>query len=188
MKSFREYFEQRVKINEDDWDIISSKFKEVKVPAKTILLQNGKVENYLYFLTKGIVRYTIPKAKDGKTFDFSFEKEFAGAYDSFVSRSPSYYDVEALTAAVLWRISYNDLQDVFEYSALGNTVGRLAAESFYLKKAQCEKSQMLQTAQKRYVKFCQEHPTQVDEIPMKVIASYLGITQPALSRVVKSIS
>lgn len=188
MKSLKEVFEQKVRLDDDDWDMISSKFKEVKLPAKTLLLQKGKVENYLYFLTKGIVRYCIPKAKDGKTFDFSFEKEFTGAYDSLISRTPSYYDVEALTAATLWRISYDDLQDIYKYSALGNTIGRVAAESFYLKKALCEKGHILETAQKRYVKFCQEHPTQVDEIPMKVIASYLGITQPALSRVVKSIS
>jgi len=44
-----------------------------------------------------------------------------------------------------------------------------------------------QDATTRYLEFLENFPTLVNRIPLSYIASYLGITQPTLSRIRKNI-
>ena len=70
--------------------------ERVEYPAKTILLEEGKVCNNLYFVEKGITR--IYCFKDGKdvTCWIGPENEFVGAIGSFFTRGPSNKWIETL--------------------------------------------------------------------------------------------
>ena len=183
MEQLRKYFERYTKISDKDWDIFCSRLFRKEVPKKRLLLAAGQTENYLAFMEKGIIRYFIPKEDSDLTFEFAFENSFVNAYDSFLKRTPSIYSIETLSAAILWRINYNDLQFIYANTEIGNTIGRLAAEELYLKKSKREKSLLNETAEQRYVKLFTEQPHLIKEIPLRFIASYIGITPQALSRI-----
>lgn len=188
MNQIREYFEQIGKINDSDWTIFSSKLKKIKYPKNTTVLAVGKTENYLSFIEKGSIRLFIPKVENDLTFGFCFENEFVSAYDSFLRQKPCKYQVETLTATTLWRISYNDLQTVYETSDIGITIGRLTAENLFLIKSEREQSLLNETAEQRYLSLFKNRPNLIKEIPLKYLASYIGITPQALSRIRKRIS
>lgn len=46
------------------WEIFQSLFKQVEIPAKTILLQEGKISKTMYFIEKGCLRTWVNN--DGK--------------------------------------------------------------------------------------------------------------------------
>lgn len=71
---------------------------------------------------------------------------------------------------------------------IGNAIGRKASEELFLKKSQRELSLLSETAEQRYLNLFTEQPELIKEIPLKYIASYIGITQQALSRIRKRIS
>ncbi|REG87888.1 Crp/Fnr family transcriptional regulator [Winogradskyella sediminis] len=188
MNQIKEYFEQIVRINDSDWKMFSSKLKKSEYSKNTTILAVGKTEKYLSFIEKGSVRLFIPKVKNDLTFGFCFKNEFVSAYDSFLRQKPCEYQVETITESILWRISFNDLQNVYAKTAIGSTIGRLTAENLFLMKSEREQSLLKETAEERYLSLFKNRPNLIKEIPQKFIASYIGITPQALSRIRKRIS
>ncbi|MDO1512415.1 Crp/Fnr family transcriptional regulator [Maribacter confluentis] len=188
MYRIRAFFEEIVTINDEDWKLFSSKLEKTEYPKKTILLKTGQTETYLSFIEKGAVRLYIPGLENDLTFGFCFENQFVCAYDSFIRQSPCTYQLETLSKTILWRISHTDLQEIYARTAIGNTIGRLTAENLYLIKSDREQSLLNQTAQERYLSLFKNRPNLFKDIPLKYIASYIGITPQALSRIRKRIS
>ena len=73
-------------------------------------------------------------------------------------------------------------------TGIGNQIGRLACEELFLKKSKRELSLLNDTATKRYLNLMEEQPLLFQQVPLKYIASYIGITPQALSRIRKRIS
>ena len=190
MINFRKYIDQLAIISDKDWQIFSSKLEKREFSKKSEITSVGQIENYISFIEKGIVRLFIPKEDKEKeiTFGFSFHDEFVSAYDSFLTKTPSLYQLQALTETTLWSISYDDLQEVYNTTQIGNLIGRFSSEKLYLIKSKREQSLLNETAKQRYLNLFKERPRLIKEIPLKYVASYIGLTPQALSRIRKQIS
>lgn len=187
MYRFRKYLESIVDLEEKDWTLFASKLVCREFPKRTLLLEVGQIENHISFVETGGVRLFIPKEEEEKevTFGFSFENELISAYDSFLTQSPSTYQLETLSNTLLWSISYTDLQEIYDATQLGDRVGRYAAERLFLIKSSREQSLLNETSDERYLNLLRDRPNLITQIPLKYIASYIGVTPQALSRVRK---
>jgi len=188
MIQIKEYLEQIVKLSDKDWELFSSKLKRVECKKRTTLVKVGEVENHLNFIEKGSIRLFIPKEENDITFGFCFKGQFMSAYDSFLTQLPSNYQTETLTETILWRLTFDDLKDIYAHTKIGNTIGRVTAENLFLMKSKRELSLLNDTAERRYLNLFTERPQLIKEIPLKYIASYIGVTPQALSRIRKRIS
>lgn len=188
MEQIRRHFEKNAKLTEEDWRIFSSKLIRQEFPKNHLLLRVGQTENYLSYIETGIVRSFLPKEENDLTISFTFENNFVSGYNSFITQTPSIYNIETLTKTILWRLSYNDLQNIYRETQVGNIIGRQASEDLFLKKSHRELSLLNETAEQRYLNLFTEHPQLIRVIPLKYIASYIGVTPQALSRIRKRIS
>ncbi|PRX56960.1 Crp/Fnr family transcriptional regulator [Flagellimonas meridianipacifica] len=188
MEEIKKFIDHIHPMNTTDWDFFSSKLYRETVKKDATLINIGEVENYLSFISEGIVRFYIPQEESDLTFGFLFENEFITAYDSFITRTPSQYQIETLTNATLWRISYQDLQEVYQKTESGNAIGRRMAENMFLIKSKREIALLSKTAEERYLDLFRERPNLLKQIPLKYIASYIGVTPQALSRIRKRIT
>ena len=188
MNQIKEYLEQIVKLSDKDWGIFSSKLKRIELKKRATLLKVGEVENHLNFIEKGSIRLFIPKEENDITFGFCFKGQFMSAYDSFLTQLPSNYQAETLTETILWRLTFNDLKDIYTRTEIGNVIGRITAENLFLMKSKRELSLLNDNAEKRYLNLFTERPQLIKEIPLKYLASYIGVTPQALSRIRKRIS
>jgi CRP-like cAMP-binding protein len=187
MENIRKHLDKTFKLNEEEWLLFASKLTRRVFPRRTSLLKIGQTEHHLSFIEKGIIRLYIPRDENDLSFGFVFENEFVSAYDSFLTRTPSTYNLETLTDAIIWSITYDDLQLVYNETKCGNIIGRHASEELFLKKSNREFSLLNDTAEIRYLKLFTERPNLIQKIPLKYIASYIGITPQALSRIRKRI-
>jgi len=185
----RKSLHQISEITDADWAFFSSKLTRRDIPKKTIFLPIGAVENHISFVVSGIIRLYIPKPDPTKeiTFGFSFKEQFISAYDSFLTRRPSLYELQTLTDTTLLSISYDDLQEVYNTTKIGNLIGRLTAERLFLIKSKREQTLLNYTAEQRYLDLFKYRPEVIKEIPLKYISSYIGVTPQALSRIRKRI-
>jgi len=183
MEQIRKYFEKSVVISDEDWKLFSSRLTYQKFHKKQRLVNVGETENYLSFIEKGMVRFYVPGENDDFTFSFSFDGEFVSAYNSFLTQMPCKYIVETLTETALWRITFSDLQSVYTETKIGNEIGRLASEKLYLNNFEREISLLTLTAKQRYLQLFKDQPHLLKQIPLKYIASYIGVTPQALSRI-----
>lgn len=189
MKQIKAYLDQIVLISNDDWNFFMSKLQRRVIPKRMIFLKVNDIEKHISFIESGVVRLFIPKENPDKeiTFGFSFQDQFVSAYDSFLTQTPSAYQLQALTETTLLSISYDDLQEVYKKTQMGNLIGRLTAERLFLIKSSREQNLLNLTAEERYVKLFKERPELLKIIPLKYISSYIGITAQALSRIRKRI-
>jgi cAMP-binding proteins - catabolite gene activator and regulatory subunit of cAMP-dependent protein kinases len=85
----------------NNWDLFRPYFKEEKVSARKILLQEGKISRKMYFIEKGCLRTWINS--DGKeiTTQFFFEGDSVSSIESFRTNQPSLYSIETIEPCVL---------------------------------------------------------------------------------------
>lgn len=188
-EKIRILFENSVgqKLTDKDWNFFSSKLNRQQFPKKHILLKKGQIENNLFFIESGILRLYIPKEENDLTFSFAFNHSFVNSYESFLTRNPSAYQIETLAETILWFLTYDDLNEVYKYTEIGNMLGRKASEELFIKKSRREISLLNETAEQRYLNLFTEQPKLIKEIPQKYIASYIGVTPQALSRIKRRI-
>lgn len=188
MEEIKKFIDNIYPMNQTDWEFFSSKLIQTSLKKNSTLTKMGETENYLSFISEGIVRYFIPHEEDELTFGFLFKNEFVTAYDSFITQSPSEYQIETLTDTKLWRISYQNLMMVYDQTESGNAIGRRMAENMFLIKSKREIAFLRMTAEERYLELFHNRPKLVKYIPLKYIASYIGVTPQALSRIRKRIT
>lgn len=184
MLFIRKFLESSIKLTDDEWRSFSQDWVKETFPKKTIILNEGKTENFLSFIEEGIVRFYMPK-EDGTelSFVFAFDGWFMSAYESFLTQTPCEYTVETLTETTLWRLSFANLQKMYANTTIGNKIGRLASEQLFLMKTKRELSLLKDSAEQRYLDIVNQQPHLIQNIPLQYLASYIGITPQALSRI-----
>ena len=187
MHQIKLYLEKIASISNSDWDFFISKLRRRTIKKKSVFLKVNQIEKHISFIESGIVRLFIPSDNPEKeiTFGFSFKNQFVSAYDSFLTQSPSNYQLQALTETTMLSISYKDLQSVYESTQIGNLIGRLTAEDLFLIKSKREQDLLNLSAEQRYLKLFKERPELLKSVPLKYVSSYIGITAQALSRIRK---
>ncbi len=189
MLLIKDYLQRLAPISDEDWTIFSTKFEKQVFKKNSPIIISGEVENYLSFIEKGIVRFWIEAGDDNEvTFDFAFANSFFSAYPSFLIQESTDWNIQTLTPTVLWRISYSDLQLIYAQTLVGEKIGRLATEDLFVTAAKRKIALLTNTAEELYLMLFKEHLHLIQHIPLKYLASYIGITPQALSRIRKRIS
>src|SRR5690349_9556711 len=102
MNSLREILSAIQPLTQREWTIIESKFHKENLGKNKIIVSKGQVENYLYFIEKGLLRAWVQKGEKEITFEFHFENSLYNSYTSFLTRTPSEYYVQAITDMTIW--------------------------------------------------------------------------------------
>jgi CRP-like cAMP-binding protein len=187
MQTLITYFE-KMGFSENDLSQFLSKVKIRTFSANEMILSNGQLENYLSFIDSGVVRYYVVANEKEITFDFAFKNSFYCAYDSFYSRKKSAVYIQAITDCQLFSVSHESLQMLYEKCETAKKLGRIATEFLLAKKVKRELDLLTTSPQKRYEYLLQEHPKYIQQIPLKYLASYIGVVPETLSRIRKRIS
>ena len=145
--------------------------------------------NDLGMIVKGIFRiyYHDPNTKEDKNVYFFSENQFVVSFRSFVSRNPCWYFIEAMEDSEIFFISYKDLSSLYETHPNWAKFGRLLAESFFNIAQTRTEEFIFFSHEQRYIRLLEQHPHIVERIPAYHISSYLGITNPSLSRIRKRV-
>lgn len=176
-------------LSHDDLQQIASRHSREELEKGAVLLKKGRIADEYYLLESGLVRSWVHDYDGNEiTTDFFTENEIVIVPTSLFQRIPSQETVLAVTDAVVWKISFGDFQELF-HSIPGFTEwGRLwfTQQLFAMKQRSLE--MITVTATNRYLKLMQEKPEIMQFVPLKQIASYLGITDTSLSRIRKEIA
>jgi CRP-like cAMP-binding protein len=179
-----EQFNQWAKIPVEQWTIFEEKLAERSVNKGEYLLQAGDKALEFGIILNGIFRlyYTDKNSKE-QIKAFRRDGELLGPYAEILLRIPSRTYIQAMENSRVVLINNDDFLPLYEKHSCWLTIGRLVAEKHFLAKEQREFEFLQLNVMERYKKFCEEHGPLIGKIPQHQIASYLGITPVALSRV-----
>jgi CRP-like cAMP-binding protein len=143
----------------------------------------GQTCKTIYFLKKGIAR--IYYFKDGKdiTESFEFENALVARVESLFSGRPSRKGIQIVEDAELIAIDANRLFKLYDSFPEIERLFRKIFEAAHVNLVNRLESIQFHTAEERYTALVKEYPAVLQRIPLKYIASYLGITQVSLSRI-----
>jgi CRP/FNR family transcriptional regulator, anaerobic regulatory protein len=180
----KEYFFSLVpELDDEKWRLFEQVSTLRTYRKGDYLLRPGQVENVVSFVNKGLIRmyYLL----DGKelTSTFFHENCYYSDYESFLSRQPSLRFSEVLEDTEVVDISHEDLQWLYEQLPECERAGRRVAEGLFVMLANRSNSFLMKTPEERYLEFIEEFPTMPQRVPQYMIASYLGVTPEALSRI-----
>lgn len=182
------YFSLWPSLNEDNWYEFEKRLVVKKYSKGDYIIKPGEVCNNVSFINFGLVRsyYLV----DGReiTTNFFVEDSCFSNYQSFLSRTPSLMYTDVLEDTEVVDVDYDGLQYAYEYIPDSERVGRLVAEQLYLLLSGRNASLLMETPEQRYIKVLQEKPDLIKRVPQYMVASYLGITPEALSRIRSRIS
>lgn len=165
------------------WKQYQHLYEEISVPARTILLEEGKVARYAYYIVEGSVRVWFNNKGKDTSFQFFFEGEGVSSIESFRSGQPSMFTIETLSPSKLLKIAKDD------FATIVNTIPGFKAEleevifQRLLHYSKLFVSQIRDTPQERYEALLKEQPRIIQRVPLQYIASFLGITPVSLSRI-----
>lgn len=162
---------------------LRSRIETLTLPKHTILLKANRVEQAIYFIRKGIVRAYSEHEAGEITFWFGEEGETILSMRSYVEQQPSYEHIELLEDCELYKISTADLNRLYREDIEIANWGRKFAERELLKIERRMISRELLSAKQRYEQLMDRQASLLLRVPLKYIASYLGITQVSLSRI-----
>jgi len=152
---------------------------------RKLLLKEGTVCNHIYFIVKGAIRGFRREGQKDITTWIVIENELVTSIFSLDNPAPSIENMQALENSELLAITYDDLNQLYERFPEFNLIARKLLQHYY---ADAEKRAFiarLTKAENKYRNFLMMHPSLANRIPLKYIASYLGMTLETLSRVRK---
>lgn len=163
-------------------------FTPVQFQKGDFMLSAGKVEHFLYYIERGIVRYFYYNTLKDKeiTTDFTFSGQFCLSYASFVKQIPSVLQMQALTDIKAYKIGRSQLEKLMNNIEVVK-IKAVILEKLFVEKSERELRFLTQTPEENYLYLLQKEPVLLQNIPLKYIASYIGITPQALSRIRKRI-
>jgi CRP-like cAMP-binding protein len=162
-------------------------FSIKKIKKKEVILSEGTICRYIWFINKGLVRDYFHRDGIEVTAGFFKEGEFITNYESFISQKPSKAYIDALEDGELLGISYDSLQYLYSCSKTWERAGRLIAEQRFLISEQKKDGLLSNSPDLQYLSLVQEQPDIVQRVPQYYIASYLGVSPEHLSRIRKKI-
>lgn len=166
----------------EEWNYAQQYISIEKFRKHAYLIHAGDIASHSFLILEGIVRvyYTT---EQGREFNkgFAGKNEFVGSVSSVIGNIPSRFSIQALadtTAALLPRSS---IERMYDRHRCWDRFGRIVAERSLIAIEKRE-GEILDTLEEQYLHLLKSQPEISAKIPQYHIASYLGITDVALSR------
>ena len=147
------------------------------------ILKAGKVSNYTSWIIQGLVRSYYTKDGEDITTKFLWAGAPITSVYSYYSRKPGNENIVALEDTTLASLHYDHMQRLYKTYPVFNEIGRVITEQ-YLYMLEIEVYNLRkQKAEDRYQFIIKHFPHLLQKVPLKYLATYLGVNLETLSRI-----
>lgn len=165
-------------------DLVHQLFQHKTCKKKTLLLNKGQVCNFEAYIIKGCVKkYYLDQNGDEVVLQFAVEDWWISDMVSFTEQIPSLLYIETMEETELLQINFQNKEQLFKQVPQLERVFRLLVQRAYSVLENRFLTGIAASAEERYLNFIKKYPMLSQRVPQYQIASYLGITPEALSRI-----
>ena len=183
MKALLDYFKNFQILTKDEEEAILNIATLITLPRNKDLQPIGHTCKTIYFIKHGIARIYYFKDGIDITESFAFENDIIARVESLFTGKPSRKAIQILEDAEIIAINANELFQLYDIYPSIERLFRKIFEAAYVETVNRIESIQFHTAEERYQALVDKAPNVVQRVPLKYIASYLGITQQSLSRI-----
>jgi CRP-like cAMP-binding protein len=177
------YFNQFQKLNPKAEEAIGNICSDVHIPKNKDLQAIGHTCRTIYFVKRGMARIYYYKDGTDITESFAFENSLIARVESLFTGKPSKKGIQVLEDSDFIGISSPALIGLYDSYPEIERLFRKVFEAAYVETVNRLESIQFHSAEERYRDLLKTSPDILQRMPLKHIASYLGITQVSLSRI-----
>jgi len=181
--SLLEYFNKYNKISTEAYEAILDISILLSIKKNNDLQPIGHTCRTIYFIAEGAARIYYYKDGTDITEHFAFENSISVRVESLFTNKPSRKAIEIIEDAEIVAIDAVRLFKLYDEFPEIERLFRKIFEAGYVETVNRLESIQFHTAKDRYNALLAEHPNILQRVPLKHIASYLGVTQVTLSRI-----
>ncbi|NIF06194.1 Crp/Fnr family transcriptional regulator [Chryseobacterium sp. Tr-659] len=186
--SLNAYFHSLFTIKEEVVGKITESFNYFELKNNTVLLNKKVISTKTYFLEKGYVRsYIINEDNEEITTNIYAAPCFVNDFLSFFRQQPTKEIYQTITDCHFWETGLENVQHNFHNIPEFREFSRLLFVLNYYNIHDRLIEMASQKASTRYANLMKKDPNIFQHVPLKIIASYLGIKDSSLSRIRRDI-
>ena len=186
MKSFTEFIQSKVFITDEILQEVVSKFQEKEYAPHQVVLKRGQIANQYYFIISVGLRFFSDENENEHTAWAFFKGEFITEISSLAPRKPTRFTIETIDKTRLLVIERADMESLYARFPVWQEFGRKIWEDICIQQIEQNVNYQTLTAEGIYLKLM-ENREFIQKMPVKQLASILGITPNALSRIRRNI-
>lgn len=172
----------------EDLEKILSQYQRIEFAKNDFLIKEGVAASYYYFMESGFARsYVIDLEGNDISTKFFSTTDIVIDWHSYFLKTTCIENIQAITPCVAWKITFDNFMKLFSIEAF-REVGRTRLVNNYFELKNHSVSIIADPAKERYLNLLKTKPDIVHNVPLKQIATYLGITDTSLSRIRKEIA
>jgi len=166
---------------------IAEQFQYREIEKSVLFLKQGRQSNEYLFLQSGYMRAWLSDV-DGNEITTNLYSPGGVVFEvaSFFQRIPAQENLEATTDCTGWALTFEQLNYLFHSTPEFREFGRAVLVKGFISFKMRTLSLINKTAEQRYAQLLETRSELFQHIPLKYIASYLGITDTSLSRIRKN--
>lgn len=169
--------------NDAEMETIMNHFKPMSLPAGEYFVDEGLVCNHIGFITKGFVRSFYEINDVEVTTMINTKHNIVTAHTSFTLQRPSMQYIQAITDSELLVLTHESMEQLYRDIPGWERLGRLITERVYGYVESRVVDYLSLSPKERYRKLLDENSTLLKKVPLRYVASMLGITPETLSRI-----
>lgn len=185
----RAFFEQYSILTSNEINIIIKALRYRKIRKGEVFIYEGAVSKEFALVKSGLFRHFVCDISgEEKTYSITFPNQIIAAYSSLISGSGSQECVEAITDAELIVLPFDFLETRFNNNLNWLRFSKTVIKSAYVELENRVFQLLNKTPKERYLDLLANKPHYVQQIPLKYLASYLGVSTRHLSRLRQEIT
>ncbi len=181
--SFRKLIERFVPISDEDWQEIGKDFQKQVFKKDDIILEEGRICRHFYFFEQGLIRFFCTVDGEDVTKAFGVAPYCFTSKVSFRNQTSANEGIQALESTIVWCITYEQYKKLEQIASWNRFMHRLINEiQEYMENRLLESK--VYTAEENYQNLLERYPASLmQKIPLKYLASFLGVAPQSLSRI-----
>ncbi|TYA71624.1 Crp/Fnr family transcriptional regulator [Seonamhaeicola marinus] len=153
---------------------------------KSIITESGKTERYLYFVVNGVQKSYYRNDNKEHVMFFAYNPSFSGIVESFLTQTPSKYNLECITDCEFLRIPFSKHEAQLSKHRPLETLFRKATEQFLLGMIERHHQLLAFNTETRFRLFLERSKHLLNMVPQKDMASYLRIDATNFSKLINT--
>ncbi len=172
-------------LSEEEEELIKCSFNRVEVSKNELLIRQGELVNHLYFVNSGYLRAFHIGMNTGEEYTISLipPGKMVSSYEGFQKGVKAPESIQALSACELIQISKRDYDALYERIKSWPEFCNSFYEEIILSSGERLLDMQRLSARDRYEKLVRKNPDLAMNIPVKYLASYIGVQPQSLSRI-----
>jgi CRP-like cAMP-binding protein len=175
---------KHVTLDEKEALYFTSLFITAKIKQGEFIEKVGKITtNFVHVNSGCLMTYFTDADGTDHVIQFAMAGWWTGDLHSFTKEEPSIYSTRALADSEVFYLPKDDMEKMFEKLPKLERYFRILFQNSIVSHQHRLIQNLSVTADQRYENFSKRYPSLEQYVPLKYIASYLGITPEFLSKI-----